>query len=1728
MAINTGGATIQGTSNSLTTSTSGSYTDLTVTGQFISTAAAPTPPMIVSSNAVIANLNAAYLNGLQGTSSNTPNTVVIRDADRNFSANTITARLYGEANFATSITGAAQGNITSLGILSSLTVTGTISSGNATLGNAATANFFIGSGANLENIAGSNVVGTLNSTTLGNSSLYVGTTSIALNRGSGAQTLSDVSITGVANTANFADTVTGSAQANITSLGTLTGLVINGNLTVNGTTEYSNVSTLRIKDPLIELGGNPNGDPLSGNDGKDRGLVLHYFSDAATDAFIGWDNSNAEFTFGSNVTISSDVVTFNKLGNIRANNFIGNISGAAQTAVTAATVTSSAQPNITSVGTLVNLAVGTGWITASTPTSITQTWNNGSANFATFALNVLDTASLAGSDLIRAQVGGTNKFQVSKTGNVIASMFTGNANNLSNIPAANLIGSVANAANSNLANYATNVLASSQSNITSIGTLIGLNVDSGELAVGSVPIKVAQTWNNVDVLFTAITANITDTASPVDALLMDLKVNNVSQFSVSKSGNVVANNFIGNIIGNISGTIVAPGSNTQVIYNDTGNLGGSADFTFDENLGLVTAKLINVNTGTISSSAPVLITQTWNNGSATYAAIKENITDVTSLATSALIDLQVNNTSKFKVDKTGNVTAFRFYGSGVGISALNGGNIIGAVANATYATTAGSAGTATAATAATTAGTVTTTAQPNITSTGTLTGLVVSSGTLTATTPISVTQTWNNTSVAFTGIKENILDTASATTSLLMDLQVASTSKFKVSKSGDVTANSYVGDGSSLTSIAGANVTGTVANATYSASSGSTSTAIAITASSQPNITSTGTLVNLSVATGSLNASTPINITQTWANASVIYTGIKENITDSASNANSLLIDLQVGSTSKFKVSKGGNVTATYYLGNGSQLTGLTANTANFAGNVTVAEQPNITSLGNLTSLIVSGTSNFGANGNIRITGGIDGQLLKTDGLGNLSWVDASGGLPAGDDTEIQFNDLGSFGSDARFKFSMITGVVTAPKFAGSGANLTNIPASNIVGTVANANYAVSAGTITIAAQSNITSLGTLTSLAVTGNANSGNIYTTNANLTGTLNVTGNSNVGNIGATTGIFTGNISAGNASLGNAAIANYFIGSGANLTNIPAANIVGTVNVGVNAAAYAGNVTVAAQPNITSVGTLTSLTISGNITSGNAVLGNAAVANYFIGSGANLTSIPAANIVGTVANTTYAITAGVVATNAQPNITSVGTLTSLTVSGNITSGNAVLGNATVANYFIGSGANLTNIPAANIVGTVANATYAITAGVVATNAQPNITSVGTLTGLVVNSGPLTTSAPINIVQTWNSVSNSFTELQLDVTDTASSSSSKIINARVGGTTVFSVDKAGNIVSTNSILGNVASANYIGGTLTTAAQPNITSVGTLSSLTVTDNINTSNLIATGTISGPHNGTIGAGTANSGRFTFVEITTTANVTGNLRAGNAALGNLASANYFSGDGSLLSNLSLGSATVGYANLANFAGNITVPGQPNITSVGTLTSVTVSGAANVTGNINAGNIIANGAVAASSTTTGTVKVTGGIGVTGNIYAGGNIVANTVGSSMSVDSLYIGNTTYIRQSSEVVGTKTGATGTVDHSFLDGCTFYHSSLVANFTANFTNVPTTNNQSIVFIIVVQQGASPYIPNAVQIGGVAQTIKWLGATSPTGHALYLDVFAFTLLRINSGWIVTGQAITYG
>ena len=59
-----------------------------------------------------------------------------------------------------------------------VTATGNLSSLNANLGNAASANYFIGSGANLTSIPAGNLTGTIPSAVYGASSLYVGTTSI--------------------------------------------------------------------------------------------------------------------------------------------------------------------------------------------------------------------------------------------------------------------------------------------------------------------------------------------------------------------------------------------------------------------------------------------------------------------------------------------------------------------------------------------------------------------------------------------------------------------------------------------------------------------------------------------------------------------------------------------------------------------------------------------------------------------------------------------------------------------------------------------------------------------------------------------------------------------------------------------------------------------------------------------------------------------------------------------------------------------------------------------------------------------------------------------------------------------------------------------------------------------------------------------------------------------------------------------------------------------------------------------------------------------------------------------------------------------------------------------------------------------------------------------------------------------------------------------------------------
>lgn len=115
----------------------------------------------------------------------------------------------------------------------------------------------------------------------------------------------------------------------------------------------------------------------------------------------------------------------------------------------------------------------------------------------------------------------------------------------------------------------------------------------------------------------------------------------------------------------------------------------------------------------------------------------------------------------------------------------------------------------------------------------------------------------------------------------------------------------------------------------------------------------------------------------------------------------------------------------------------------------------------------------------------------------------------------------------------------------------------------------------------------------------------------------------------------------------------------------------------------------------------------------------------------------------------------------------------------------------------------------------------------------------------------------------------------------------------------------------------------------------------------------------------------------------------------------------------------------------------------------------------------------------------------------------------------------------KTTEIISPKNGATGVVVHDFSEGALFLHTNLAGNFTVNITNLPTTNNRSTALAFILDQGATAYIPNALQIDGSAQTIKWSGGSVPSGTNNFLDIVNFTLIRSNNAWTVIGSLSTY-
>ena len=299
----------------------------------------------------------------------------------------------------------------------------------------------------------------------------------------------------------------------------------------------------------------------------------------------------------------------------------------------------------------------------------------------------------------------------------------------------------------------------------------------------------------------------------------------------------------------------------------------------------------------------------------------------------------------------------------------------------------------------------------------------------------------------------------------------------------------------------------------------------------------------------------------------------------------------------------------------------------------------------------------------------------------------SGGGSVGGANTSVQFNDQNVSNGSASFTFDKNTNtltvssgnIITANVNAGTQV-VAPILVSNIAtGTapftvtsttrVANLNAATSgvANTVNDAAQANITSVGTLTSLSVSGNANIGNIGTGGL-VTATGNITG-ANISTGGVVSAV--GNITGGNIKTSNQFISTLATGTAPFVVS----STTTVANLSVATATTAGTVTTAAQPNITSVGTLTSLGVNGTVTA----VAFTANTGVFTGNANGISSVQAANIVGTTLSSTVV----------SSSLTATGVLTTLSVSGTATVGNlSTAGNVITPNLTTGANTTAGNI--------------------------------------------------------------------------------------------------------------------------------------------------------------------------------------------------------------------------------------------------------------------------------------------------------------------------------------------------------------------------------------------------------------------------------------------------------
>ncbi len=1260
-------------------------------------------------------------------------------------------------------------------------------------------------------------------------------------------------------------------------------IVVSGNITPSANVTYSlgnntnRFNNLYLAGNTIDLGGAI----ISAN------ATAITFTNPAGGAFVV-AGSTTDANMGNVATANYFVGSGNGLSNIQG----ANVSGAVNLATYATTANAVAGANVSGAVSF-----------ATTANSVAGANVSGAVAYATTAnsvagANVSGAVALANYASIANSVAGANV-----SGEV---SYASVANSVS---AANVSGAVALANYASIANSVAGANVSGAvalANYASIANSVaGANV-SGAVPYASVANSIAGANISGQVSNAAIAGTVYTNAQPNITSVGTLT-------SLTVNGNISANN------ANITGNIIPTSNNTY-------SLGSASSYWKDAYIGPGSLYINGVKVLEESSNAIVI------------SADLNQTVKVTSSG-SGDVQLQTTGTGVIAVKGPLQIQAANY------ITSSNGGPI--GFSNPINVDTISSLS-----------------ANTNLTISANGTGNIQINDDVTITGNLTINGGGGNLSVSSLTVEDNIIDISAETTGVPVNnagIRVIRGDEPSVQNRWNETTETWqiTNDGSTYLNVVGSNTsTGNANVGNIGASSGVFTTVVgSLTTNAQPNITSTGILSSLSVSgnantgnigtnnlvasgTGSFGAN--VNMNSHWIN-NVGYptantdAASKQYVDTMVSTGISYHQPVNVATTTTLATATGG--TTSYNSPNGAA-NGIGAYIST-TGTFLNVDGANVQTVG--TRILVKNEANAAWNGVY--------TYANTTAIVRSSDTDTYG-VDLNGTEHLGINDYfltlgGVVNKGTSFIVSAPTGTIT---FGTSNIEFSTFSTSQVYD--AGTGLTLTGTTFSVnASQTQVTEVGTLSSLSVSGNAN----------------------VGNIGATNGVFT-NVS----------------GNGSALTSIAGANVTGAVAYASTANAVAGGNVSGQVSYAATANSVAGANVSGEVSyaaTANSVAGANVSGAVSFATTAN--AVAGANVSGAVNLASYATTANSVA---LANVSGAGNIASLNINGNASTvlyGNGVFaslpptygnsnvatllasfgsnaitttGNVSVGNI-IGNGQALTSITGANVSGAVAFATTANSvaganvsgvvssatiAGTVTTAAQPNITSVGTLSSVAIT----------------------------------------------GNAT------AGNVYANTGTIG----ASLLTGTLTTASQSNITSVGTLSSLAVTGNTTAGNVNVTGQL---------ISTVSTGTSPLIVSSTTkvANLNADLLDGyDSASAATAStivlrsadgsifANIYYGAGNNLSNIQ-GANVTGTVSSSTTAGTVTTAAQPNITSVGTLTSANISGILTVrTANANAGGFAPT--IAAKST---------GDGIGSGIMVEGNAADATMnmgydGTSMFLSSSY----------------------------------------------------------------------------------------------------------------------------